>query len=282
MYECIEYRVEQASAIITLNRPDRLNALTHRALAELRHALALAEQSPDVTAIIITGAGRGFCAGMDIETLASASETGDIDIPALGKRDRETPGDPTMGADFESGLSYMFTLRKPVIAAVNGPCAGMGMSLALFCDMRFASDDSCFVTSFARRGLVAEHGQSWLLPRIVGPSRALDLLWSSRRIDAREAERIGLVDRTTTRADLIPQALLYVSILQEHSAPISLMVIKRQIYRHLNVSLGEALAESEGLMQESVRRRDAREGAESYVAKRRPQFSRIEVPRSEQ
>ena len=278
MYECIDYKVESSSALITLNRPDRLNALTHRALAELRHALSVAERSRDVTGVIITGAGRGFCAGMDIKTLVSASETGDGDIPALRSRDANTPGDPSMGRDFDSGFGYLMTLRKPIIAAVNGPCAGMGMSLTLFCDLRFASDDAYFVTSFAKRGLIAEHGQSWLLPRLVGPSRALDLLWSSRAVNAREAERIGLVDKVVSAADLIPQAVSYVSTLHDTSAPTSLMVMKRQVYRHMSMSLGQALSESDTLMQESIQRSDAREGAASYVEKRKPNFSRVEGP----
>ena len=277
MYEFLGYQVGNNSAVITLNRPDRLNALTHSMLGELRHALRTAERNEDVTGIVITGAGRGFCSGMDVSTLVTASEAGNTDVPSLGQRDDLTPGDSSMGRDFVSGLAYLMTVRKPIIAAINGACAGLGMSLALFCDLRFASEGAFFVTSFARRGLIAEHGQSWLLPRLVGPSRALDLFWSSRRVDAQEAERIGLIDKIVGPADLIPHALAYISSLHNYSAPMSLMVMKRQVYRHMNMSLGEALSESDALMWESVRRSDAREGAESYLEKRKPNFARVDI-----
>lgn len=277
MYECLKYRIEQTSALITLNRPDQLNALTHQMLGELGHALAASESDRNVTAIIVTGTGRGFCAGMDISTLVTASETGDTNIPALGTRDAQTPGDASMGRDFASGLAYLMTVRKPIIAAINGACAGMGMSLALFCDLRFASETAFFTTSFASRGLVAEHGQSWILPRVIGPSRALDLLWSSRRVDAQEALRIGLVDRTLPPDELLTRALQYIAALNEYSAPASLMLMKRQVYRHMNMSLGEALSETEKLMRESLTRMDANEGAASFVEKRKPRFSRVDL-----
>lgn len=279
MYESIDYRITKTAALITLNQPSRLNALTHDMLAELRRAFAVAERDRGVTGIILTGAGRGFCAGMDMTTLVLSSQTGETGIPENTDTPgvNTGPGDASMGRDFASGLAYLMTVRKPIIAAINGPCAGMGMSLALFCDIRFASHDAVFVTSFARRGLIAEHGQSWLLPRIVGPSRALDLLWSSRRVEADEAQRIGLVDKAVASEELIAHAERYIATLNDYCAPLSLMTIKRQVYRHMNMSLGDALAETDALMCESIKHGDASEGAASYLEKRKPIFERVHI-----
>jgi enoyl-CoA hydratase/carnithine racemase len=273
----IDYCVKKSSALITLNRPSELNALTHDMLADFRAAVAAAERNAEVIGIIVTGAGRGFCAGMDISTLVSSSETDPTGPPPPSPDDKTIPGDTSMGNDFASGLAYLMTIRKPVIAAINGPCAGMGMSLALFCDLRFASLDAVFVTSFARRGLTVEHGQSWLLPRIVGPSRALDLLWSSRRVGAQEAQQIGLVDRTVAPDELLTHAQDYIETLRDYSAPHSLMMMKRQVYRHMNASLGQAMSESDALMRETLSRDDAKEGVTSYLEKRKPKFARLDI-----
>jgi len=171
MYTEILFEISKPVATITLNRPDKLNAATYRMLAEVRHAIAAAEQSPDVTGIVITGAGRGFCAGMDMAALQIIqAQGGTTDEPFEGLSAH--PGDRSMGEDFGRGLTYLLTVRKPIIAAINGPVAGYGMSLVVFCDLRFAAESAVFTTSFAQRGLVAEHGQSWLLPRLIGPSRA--------------------------------------------------------------------------------------------------------------
>jgi len=182
-----------------------------------------------------------------------------------------------MGEDFTSGFTYLMTIRKPVIAAVNGACAGLGMSIALLCDLRFCADSAKFVTSFSQRGLVAEHGQSWILPRVIGPSRALDLLWSSRRVLADEALQIGLVDRVYGADEVLSRAIEYVQQLADSAAPVSLQVMKRQIYRHMNMSLGDAMAESTQLMDESLLRDDFKEGVASFMEKRPPAFSKIKT-----
>ena len=180
-----------------------------------------------------------------------------------------------MGDDYGSGFTYLMTIRKPVIAAVNGACAGLGLSIALLCDMRFATAGAKFVTSFSQRGLVAEHGQSWILPRIVGPSRALDLLWSSRRVLADEALSLGLVDRVCDDGASLKDALAYVEQLAASTAPVSLQVMKKQIYRHMNMSLGEAMAESNELMAASLVRDDFKEGVASFMEKRPPKFAPV-------
>lgn len=278
MYESITLENVSATAVLTFNRPASLNAFTYPMMDEFKHALATAEQDDTVTGIVITGAGRGFCAGMDMNALGTLSATGEQeDAESLKEKFKASPGDSFMGEDFTSGFTYLMTIRKPVIAAVNGACAGLGMSIALLCDLRFCADSAKFVTSFSQRGLVAEHGQSWILPRVVGPSRALDLLWSSRRVLADEALQIGLVDRIYAADEVLSRAVEYVQQLADSAAPVSLQVMKRQIYRHMNMSLGDAMAESTQLMDESLLRDDFKEGVASFMEKRAPAFSKIKT-----
>ena len=277
MYNEIKYEVNQHAAVITLNRPDALNALTANMLAELKHALGLAESDESVTGIVLTGEGRGFCAGMDMNALdaqAAGNSRGARD--ASGKLDAN-PGDKSMGEDFAVTFGYILSIRKPIIAAVNGACAGLGMSIALLCDMRFGSENTRFVTAFSQRGLIAEHGQSWILPRLVGPGRALDLLWSSRRLGVEEAKEIGLIDRIFPQDELVNGASAYIEDLAANCSPTSLMMMKQQVYRHLNMPLGEAMLESNKWMAESLQRNDFKEGVRSFLEKRPPEFTKIKI-----
>lgn len=265
MYEFILHENRGPTALITLNRPEVLNALTLPMLAEIRHAFQQAEADPEVVGILLTGAGRGFCAGMDMNALSSqANQTSNTDAP---------DGEPGARFDFTS----IPAMRKPLIVAVNGPCAGLGMSIALWGDLRFATAGANFITAFARRGLVAEHGQSWILPRLVGASRALDLLWSSRKLGADEALRLGLVDRVFNEETLLDESCRYIEQLAENCSPTSLMVMKRQVYGHLNMQLQDAMRETEQLMAESLKGEDFREGVNSFMEKRPPAFKRLDA-----
>ncbi|MCY7288478.1 MAG: enoyl-CoA hydratase/isomerase family protein, partial [Cryobacterium sp.] len=174
-----------AVLVLTFNRPDRLNAWTNAMEDQYFDALEAAEADPGVRAIVVTGAGRGFCAGADMGDLAAASVAADEEI------DRPRPRHLPM------------TIRKPVIAAVNGAAAGLGFVEALFCDIRFASPDAVFITAFVRRGLVAEYGVSWLLPRLVGHGRAPARLLSGRRVGGEAAARIGLVGHRVPAGELV-------------------------------------------------------------------------------
>ena len=195
MYEEIIYEVVDPVATITINRPERLNALTARTQVEIKHAMIAAERDGRVVGIILTGAGRAFSAGADMRSLAEIAERRAVDQDeTLAQLEAECRG-REVDPEFRVTWSFIPSLKKPVIAAVNGPCAGMSTAIATMCDLRFASDSAVFTTSFSQRGLVAEHGLSWILPRLIGPAKALDLLWSARRVDAQEAERLGLVDR---------------------------------------------------------------------------------------
>ena len=276
MYETIRYEADDPVATITLNRPDRLNAITGAMLTELQDAMGRAETDTSVVGIVLTGAGRGFCAGADTARLQAQS---DAESAAPWTLEGDKPGAiDDMGPDFTVGLLYLMAIRKPIICAVNGPCAGLGFVIAMLCDMRFASEQARFTTAFANRGLIAEHGISWLLPRLVGPAHALDLLWSGRLVEAPEASRIGLVNRVVSADTLVAEATDYVTMLSTRAAPVAMQVIKQQVYRHLSASLGDATRESITLMSESLQRPDFKEGVASFVEKRPPRFARVPTP----
>lgn len=273
MYEEILYDVKDPVATITLNRPAQLNAWTDRMAAEVKHAMARAEADPQVVVIVVTGAGRGFCAGADLKRLQalSAGERSSGAAPELAA----DPGDPEVGESFRGAYTYLMSIRKPVVAAVNGACAGMAVPIALCCDVRFASDRAVFTTAFSRRGLVAEWGLSWLLPRAVGPAHALDLLFSARKVGGAEAERIGLVNRTLPHDQLLPFVRAWAEDVAAHCSPTSMRIMKRQVYQNLTDSLGTAERESIRLMIESFGRPDFREGVMSFLEKRDPKFGRV-------
>jgi enoyl-CoA hydratase/carnithine racemase len=273
MYQEIEYAVDDPVATITLNRPQALNAWTTRMGAEVKHALAAAEADPRVVGIVITGAGRGFCAGADLKDLRSMTE-GRAPADASAELAAD-PGDPEVGDSFRGTYTYVISVRKPVIAAVNGPVAGMAIPIMLACDLRFASDRATFTTAFSRRGLIAEWGVSWLLPRVVGTAHALDLLYSARRVDADEAARIGLVNRVVPHDELLAVTRAYVADLAANCSPASMAVMKRQVWQHWESELGPAEKEAIRLMLESFSRPDFKEGVVSFLEKRPPRFRRI-------
>lgn len=275
-YAEILYERDGPAAVITMNRPQTLNALTDLTQAEIRHALDASERDPDVVGTVLTGAGRGFCSGVDMNALGAMSAAG----RRLGNAHEHlaaSPGNPDEDPNYHGSPTYFLGLRKPLLAAVNGACAGLGFSYATFCDMRFVDRGARFVTSFAPRGLVAEHGTSWMLPRLVGPANALDIFWSSRRFDGEEAYRMGYANRLCEPGACARDAAGYLKQIAGGCAPTSLMMMKRQVYRHLNRQLGEAMAESTRWMDESLARDDFKEGVASFVEKRPPRFARIEV-----
>lgn len=274
MYEEILYDVADPVATITLNRPSQLNAWTDRMAAEVKHAFAAAEADPRVVVIVLTGAGRGFCAGADLNVLRGITEgRRGAEIPAaLASAD---PGDPEVGESFRGTYTYLMSIRKPVVAAINGACAGMAVPIALCCDLRFASEDAVFTTAFARRGLIAEWGLAWLLPRLVGPAHALDLCFSARKVGAAEAERIGLVNRVVPGGELLAATRAWAEEVAANCSPASMRIMKRQVWQNLTDSLAHAEKESIRLMLESFDRPDFREGVMSFLDKRPPKFQRL-------
>jgi enoyl-CoA hydratase/carnithine racemase len=255
--------VKDSVAIVRLNRPERMNAFTFKMVAEIRAAADRAVADEKAVGIIITGAGRAFSAGLDAVDLArSTSGTAQSDIES------STPATDDLPALF----SYLLRIPKPVIAAVNGVAAGGGFVLAMMSDLRFAAESASFTTIFSKRGLIAEHGTSFLLPRLVGTSRALDLLWSSRRFDATEAWRIGFVDRIVPDERLLDEACAYIRDLAASVSPRSLAVIKAQVYGHLSLGMEAAIRHSDKIMNEALTHPDATEGVASFVERRPPRF----------
>ncbi|MEO1061140.1 MAG: enoyl-CoA hydratase [Actinomycetota bacterium] len=255
------YEVRDRIAVLTLNRPDRLNAWTGELEARYFELLERAAADDDVVVIVVTGAGRGWCAGADMDTLQG-----------IGSRSGSDGG----GAAMRRQMLETTQIPKPVIAAINGACAGIGMAQALFCDLRFAAAGAKFTTAFARRGLIAEHGMSWALPRLVGPERAMDLLFSGRVVLAEEALELGLVSRVFEPERLLDETLAYARELVEHSSPTSMAVMKRQVWSHLDHALPDAAGASDELMVASLRRSDFKEGVASFVERRSPQFAPLD------
>lgn len=277
MYEQIRYEVDDPIATLTLNRPKRLNAWTERMGREIKHALAAAESDPRVVVVVMTGEGRGFCAGADLIGLGSLSQGGAFATESGSALDAD-PGDPSFGPSFRGTLSYPMSIPKPIVAAINGPCFGMGLPMVLSCDVRFASDRATFSTAFARRGLIAEWGLSWTLPRVVGLGNALDLLLSARTLDAADAARMGLVTRVVPHDELLRTVRDYAADIAENCSPRSLAVIKKEVLQHLTNSFDDAQNEAMKYMLESFSADDFREGVSSFLEKRRPKFARLGTP----
>ena len=268
----VDYRVRDRVALVTLDRPERLNAWTTRMEAEYRWALGTADADPEVRVIVVTGAGRGFCAGADAAAVDRiAEEDGDYE------RVSGTPSVPIpVGDDAPEPLrqrhSFPAGLTKPVIAAVNGPAAGIGLVLACFCDLRFAAAGAKLTTSFGRLGLPAEWGMSWLLPRLVGPARAADLLLSSRVVLAEEAMTMGLVNEVRPAGELLDRTLDYAGRMATEISPASMRVMKRQLWTDLCGDLVTSSQRSGELMLQMMREPDFFEGARALAERRPPRF----------
>lgn len=258
--------VDDPVALIRLERPERLNALTPAMLRAFRRAVDAAAADPAVVGIVVTGAGRGFCSGLDAAVLEETTAAGDAARTSMdtGARRGDVPG----------LFSYLLAVPKPVVAAVNGVAAGGGLVLASLCDVRFAGPDASFTTIFLQRGLVAEHGTSWVLPRLLGPGRALDLLWTSRRIDAQEAERCGLVEYAV-EGDVVAAACDYVRTLATVASPAAIAATKRMVYEHLGLGFPDALRDADETAWAAVAAPDATEGARALLERRAPRFGRL-------
>jgi len=281
------YEVAKRVATITLNRPDKLNAWTAVMEQEVRAAMAEAERDENVRVIVLTGAGRGFCAGADMSLLSTVATKG-LDaaqraqaVQAGANSGSSTDSGTGSGsgggggarADFRKKYSYFPAQSKPVIAAINGPAVGLGLVIALYCDLRLASDAARFSTAFARRGLIAEYGMAWMLPRLVGHANALDLLFSARLIDGAEALRMGLANQVYPQDVFQEKVREYATELAANVSPRSLRVIKRQVYDAMFQTLGEAFEIAEREMLESLQCEDFKEGVAHFVEKRAPNFT---------
>src|ERR1700719_5165725 len=266
------YHAANRVATITLNRPDKLNAWTAVMEREVRAAMGETEHDENVRVIVLTGAGRGFCAGADMSLLSTVAEKGlDEARRAQAVQPASSGGEGTR-RDFQKKYSYFAAVTKPVIAAINGPVVGLGLVIALYCDLRLASDAARFSTAFAQRGLIAEYGMAWMLPRLVGHANALDLLFSARLIDAAEALRMGLVNQVFPRETFLESVQKYAVDLASRVSPRSLRVIKRQVYGAMFQTLAESFDFAVEEMVASLRSEDFKEGVAHFLEKRRPVF----------
>lgn len=255
MPENLLYELRDRVAVLTFNRPERNNALTPAMRDHYFDLLDQCHKDPGVRAIVLTGAGKSFSVGADVQGLKGS---GQHTIDRIRQPSRP--------------VHYALSIPKPIVCAINGGCAGVSLVHALCCDVRFAASGTKMTTAFARRGLIAEYGISWLLPRLVGQSKALDLLLSARVVTAEEAERIGLVNAVFPREELLDRAIAYAADLASNCSPASMAAMKRQVYGDFGRSLDEAAAEALEEMVGSFRRPDVKEGAASFIERRQPEF----------
>ncbi|MFC6086598.1 enoyl-CoA hydratase-related protein [Sphaerisporangium aureirubrum] len=254
MSELVLSSLDEGVLTLTFNRPDRMNAWIEPMGRRYFDLLDEADRDPAVRVIVVTGAGRAFCAGADFQTLDAIQD---------GSYDEEPDKRPA---------THATTVRKPVIAAVNGACAGLGMVHALVCDLVFTAEEAKWTTAFARRGLIAEYGLAWLMPKLIGQAKAMDLLLSARTFPGAEAAALGLAVRALPAADLLRETLAYARELAVHSSPTSMSIIKRQVWGDWQKTLDVSATEAAHLMRDSFARPDFAEGVASFVERRPPAF----------
>lgn len=254
---------------ITFNRPDRLNAWTRKMASEIRETIFEASKNDDVRVIILTGAGRGFCAGADMEDLNSIDQDSrpeNIDSP-YDPFDKEWP------LDFQREQTWFPSVPKPIIAAINGPAAGLGLVISMWSDIRFAARSAVFSTAFSKRGLIAEHGLSWVLPRLVGMGHAMDMVLSARKITAEDAERIGFVNKVFDDENFMEEVIDYATVLARDVSPRSMKIMKKQLWQAMLEGLDTAVNTADIEMQKSFSSDDFKEGIAHFLEKRTAKFT---------
>jgi enoyl-CoA hydratase/carnithine racemase len=272
-YEEVLLEVSDGVAVVTLNRPAALNAYTAVMGLNLKKAMAAAAADDAVRAVVLTGAGRGFCAGADMNLLQNIAPGGRATQGPDFEHDFYGGLGPDVGPLYGGRFGYLLQMRKPLIAAINGAAAGLGLVLALYADIRFASSEARLITSFAQRGLIAEHGISWLLPRLVGPARALDLLYSARKVAADEAAGMGLVNRVIPQDSFMKEVMAYARALAATVSPRSTAVMKAQVWKALHQDFNDALGLADEEMHKSFASADFKEGVAHFVQKRAAAFT---------
>lgn len=276
MYEQILYSVADPVATITLNRPERLNAWTDRMGAEVRHAVARAEADKSVVGIVITGAGRGFCAGADLKGLQAITvgERGATQDATLAAE----PGDPKMGEGFRKHYSYLLSVRKPVIAAINGHAVGIGLTIAMQCDIRLVAREAKLAFAHVRRGVVPDAHSHWTVPRAIGFARTAELFLTGRHVGGDEAAAIGLVSRALPAPEVLPAARAMAREIATQCAPLSVALSKQLLWESRGLSRDEVGARETALHHVVMGRADALEGVMSFLERRPPQWT-LRVPR---
>ncbi len=269
-YEQIEYAVSHLVATITLNRPAKLNAWTPRMEEEVTASIRAAAADNNVRVIILTGAGKGFCAGADLSVLAGVAGNQEAVAASLTAK---IVVDESVRPDFRHKHAWLLSVPKPIIAAINGPAVGLGLIVPMYCDFRFASEKARFSVIFSKRGLVAEYGIGWILPRLVGLPNAIELMFTSKTIGAAEALRVGLVSRVFPEENFLGAVQEVARELASTVSPRSLRVMKRQIYTGLVQNLGEAFDLAIEEMKGSFGTADFKEGVAHFLEKRAAAFT---------
>ncbi|MCC5873796.1 MAG: enoyl-CoA hydratase/isomerase family protein [Gammaproteobacteria bacterium] len=269
----VTYRVEDGVGIITLNRPDKLNAWTGEMDELVYRFMGEASADDAVRVVLFTGAGRGFCAGADMESLKQIQSRGSQGNAGMGSEQIDRRIEADVPADFGLRYTYFPSVPKPIIGAINGVAAGIGMVLALYCDVRLWSDAARMNTVFAKRGLIAEHGIGWMLQRLVGPSRTAELLFSARFLHADEALNMGLANAVFPAASFEEDALAYAKNWATTVSPRSLRVMKRQLWNDAFSTLTEAVERGNSEMVSSFDTEDFKEGLAHFLEKRAPRFT---------
>jgi enoyl-CoA hydratase/carnithine racemase len=260
--QAVIYEVTRSGvAVLTLNRPDRLNTWGGDIATAFYAGIERAEEDPAVRVIVLTGRGKAFCAGAQLGSMGSVTES--IDKTDAGKL-------ASLIGDRQP--YHLTTLCKPVVAAINGSCVGIGLTQALMCDVRFAAAGAKFAASFSRRGLIAEYGVSWILPRLTGWGVALDLLLSGRTFLADEAAELGLIKEVVPPERLMARTMAYAEDIAQNCSPASMAIIKRQAYGDAMREVADSNTRSEVLLQQSLKRPDVIEGITSFLEKRTPSF----------
>ena len=265
------YSVEHGVATIMFNRPHKLNALTPSMLSDFFKLVAQASGDKTVRAILLTGSGRGFCAGLDLEVIGTG-QSGNVETNPLATPQWDDTIGPELKRFYTGGWQGLITSRKPTIAAVNGPAFGWGFILSLHCDIRFAARSALFNATFARLGVPGEKNSAWLLTRLSGTARAADLLYTARRFDGVEAERMGVVNAVLDDDILMDHAIEYARSLAQNSAPRSLAAMKAQIWTAIDDCYDDAFAASDREQDIADKTEDFREGVSSLFEKRAPNF----------
>ena len=263
------YEKQDGIATLTLHRPDRLNSWTGRMHTEYRWVLDQAERDEEVRAIVVTGSGRGFCAGADTAALETHVKRGgydpgtpdDLSMPGYGVRE-----------EFDANFAFQFGMTKPVIAAVNGAAAGVGFVIACYADIRFAVSGAKLTTAHGKLNLPAEYGLSWLLPRLIGLTRANDILLSSRTFLTDEAYELGLFNALLEPDELLPHTYDYVRRMIQTVSPNSLRQTKNQIYSDLHQDVGTSVRRADDLLLEMMKEPDYKEAVAAYGEKRLPRW----------
>ena len=259
-YECLIHEVKDGIATLTLNRPERLNALGGTLRDDLHDAITRSAADPDVRVMIVTGAGKGFCAGGDVKAMNEAKES-----------QRERPLLEKIAPGRDRTLLAMRDAPQPIIAAVNGAAAGAGMNLALGCDIRLASTAAKFSQAFVKRGLHPDWGGTYFLPRIVGMAKACELIFTGAVIDAAEALRLGIVSQVLPPEELLPAAQELARAIAD-GPPIAIRLAKRGLYRNAESDLRTALEYETFAQNNCFETEDATEGIKAFVEKRPPRF----------